>query len=168
MFSGHVSNLGELAWIYPAPIARALARLRDEDFAAMKPGRYELEGSDMILQVLDLQTRPYMENRPEVHRRYVDVQFLVSGAEIIRVVTDTGQNRVVENLLAERDILFYEDAANETQLLMQPGSFAVFFPHDVHRPNCAVDQPGPIRKVVIKVAMSLNNGCASSAGGLPR
>jgi len=43
-------------------------------------------------------------------------------------------------------------------LYMTPGSFAILLPNDVHRPCCAVDQPMPIRKVVVKVRVALLNG----------
>ena len=44
---------------------------------------------------------------------------------------------------------------NESTLTMTPGSFAVFFPSDVHRPGCLLDQSATVRKVVIKVRASL-------------
>jgi YhcH/YjgK/YiaL family protein len=154
MFFGHIANAGDVERTYPAAVAKAIRYLQAQDFNAMKPGRYELDGDKLILQVLDLQTRPFEENWPEIHRKYIDVQLLAAGEEIIRVTTDPGDLIVVDDKLAERDILFYADAPNEAQLYMQPGNFAVFFPQDVHRPNCALAAPCPIRKVVLKVALS--------------
>ncbi|MDI6936784.1 YhcH/YjgK/YiaL family protein, partial [Serratia sp. Se-PFBMAAmG] len=40
---------------------------------------------------------------------------------------------------------------DETWIRMVPGTFAVFFPQDIHRPNCAPDLPAAIRKVVVKI-----------------
>ena len=86
------------------------------------------------------------------------VQFLVRGREKIGVASDTGNNGVAEDLLAERDLLFCKTMENESTLTMTPGSFAVFLPTDVHRPGCAFDQPEAIRKVVVKVRVSLLAG----------
>ena len=36
---------------------------------------------------------------------------------------------------------------------MQPGSYAMFFPWDVHIPAIQVEEPAKIRKIVIKVAL---------------
>lgn len=47
-----------------------------------------------------------MENRPEVHRRYIDIQFLAWGEEKIGIAIDTGNNKVSESLLEQRDIIF--------------------------------------------------------------
>lgn len=50
--------------------------------------------------------------RPEVHRKNVDVQFLVSGTELIGVAADRGDNLIHQELLAQRDIIFYQEVAD--------------------------------------------------------
>ncbi|MEE6081785.1 YhcH/YjgK/YiaL family protein, partial [Avibacterium paragallinarum] len=52
------------------------------------------------------------------------------------------------------DILFYQSAKNESELVMRKGNFAIFFPEDIHRPACIDDNPCQIRKVVVKIALS--------------
>ncbi|MNE77603.1 Toxin-antitoxin biofilm protein TabA [compost metagenome] len=105
--------------------------------------------------MLDLHTQQPSDLRPEVHRQNVDVQFLVSGSELIGVAADRGDNPIHQELLAQRDIIFYQDVADESWLTMQPGNFAVFFPPDVHRPACINQQPCDIRKVVVKIPLAL-------------
>ena len=155
MIFGSIHNPASMPDWLPAPLKAALDCLRTTDFAALAPGRHELSGDDIFFQVIDLTTKPAAENRPEVHRAYIDVQFLVRGTEKIGFAIDTGCNVVAEDLLAERDLLFYEAAENESEIVMAPGSFAMFFPSDVHRPACAVAAPSPIRKVVVKVRVAL-------------
>jgi len=47
------------------------------------------------------------------------------------------------------------DITNENFVIVKPGEFAVFFPWEVHRPNCqAGDKPSQVKKVVLKVKMS--------------
>ena len=151
MIYGHIGNLGAARHWMPAPLQRALDCLETTDFAALAPGRHELEGEDAFFQVIDLTTRSMDQNRPEVHRTYIDVQFLVRGSEKIGFAADDGSNAVASDMLKERDLLLYEDVENESFIDMVPGSFAVFFPNDVHRPACMVDGPCAIRKVVVKV-----------------
>ena len=139
--------------IYPAAIRKALTFLKENDLAAHEPGRFELDGDRMILQVLDQTTAP----RADVHRKYVDVQFLAAGGpERIGWYEDLGDNEVDEELLETRDIIFYKNnpAAAEGVIEMRPGTYAAFFPWDVHIP--AIEAEGgsaPIRKIVIKVAV---------------
>lgn len=158
MIFGHVNDLGSaFAWL-PTPLKTAVEHLKQTDFNALPAGNYDLQGKDIYVQVIDMTTKPFAETRPEVHRQYIDVQFLVRGQEKIGVASDTGNNGVAEDLLAERDLLFCKTMENESTLTMTPGSFAVFLPTDVHRPGCAFDQPEAIRKVVVKVRLSLLAG----------
>ena len=155
MIYGHIKDLASsFAWL-PTPLNTAVEHLKTTDFAALPAGNYELQGNDIRVQVIDMLTRPQADARPEVHRQFIDVQFLVQGAEKIGVAADTGHNLVFSDQLTERDLLLYTNVDNESTLTMTPGSFAVFFPTDVHRPGCVVDQPQTIRKVVIKVRTSL-------------
>jgi YhcH/YjgK/YiaL family protein len=155
MISGHIGQLQEFLPLVPMPLRVALQHLKDTDFTPLPAGTYDLSGKDIYVQVIDMTTKPVAECRPEVHRQYADVQFLVQGRERIGVASDTGAHKVAEDLLAARDLLFYADVQDETTLTMRPGSFAVFMPGDVHRPGGAVDGPEPIRKVVMKVRVSL-------------
>ena len=145
------------AWL-PQPFKTVIEHLKQTDFQALPVGNYDLQGKDIYVQVFDMTTKPFAETRPEVHRQYADVQFSVCGCERIGVASDDGSNAVAEDLLAERDLLFYAGVKNESMLTMTPGSFAVFLPSDVHRPGCAFDQPEAIRKVVVKVRVSLLAG----------
>lgn len=155
MIFGHVRDLeAGFAWL-PEPLQFALRHLKETDFSTLPNGPYELRGRDIHVSVMELSTKPVAEARPEIHHEYLDVQFLLTGAERIGVVADSGSNVVTEDLLAERDLLFYADVVGESWLNLQPGNFAILLPNDVHRPCCAVEQPMTIRKVVVKVRVSL-------------
>ncbi len=158
MISGHIHERSNLAYL-PDALQRAVRYLQNTDLVAHETGRFELEGDNMILQVLDLTTSPRDTLRPECHRKYIDVQFLASGqSERIAWYTDSGDNIIDENLLdTPRDICFYKNNPNarESFIEMQVGSYAMFFPWDVHIPAIAVKETSPIRKIVIKVALEL-------------
>lgn len=155
MIFGHISN--ENPCNLPEAIQRALQFLRSTDFSQQEAGEVEIDERDIYAQIIDMTTRPKAENRPEVHRRYIDIQFLAWGEEIIGVAADCGNNKISESLLAERDIIFYHGAENESEITMTPGSYAIFFPQDVHRPACIKNKATPIRKVVVKVALTALN-----------
>ncbi|NYZ13886.1 YhcH/YjgK/YiaL family protein [Azospirillum sp. RWY-5-1] len=155
MLFGNVHTLQDMAGWLPEPIRIAVEHLRDTDFLAMPVGNYELRGQDIVVQVFDVTTRVIEQTRPEVHRKHIDVQFLCRGHERIGVAVDTGNNKVAEDLLEQRDLLFYEAMEDESTLTMRPGNFAVFFPTDVHRPACVDGEPERVRKVVIKIRTAL-------------
>ncbi len=157
MFFGHISQPD--IHIYPSAVRTALEFLKNSDFNQLATGRYLIKGDpikgDLIYaQVLDLETQQKSAILPEVHRNYLDVQYLHSGQERIGVAIDSGKNVVAKQYDAARDILFYQEVADESELVMRPGNFAVFFPSDVHRPACIDQQTGKIRKIVVKIAIS--------------
>lgn len=163
MIFGNINNefFDRQLSVLPSALRAAIRFLKDTDLANHEPGRFELELDKVpvILQVLDLQTAPREKLRPEIHRTYVDVQFLAAGGpERAGYYSDDRQNEVEEDLLdTPRDILFYKsrpDAAEGT-IEMIPGTYAVYFPWDVHIPAVQTgDQPANIRKIVIKVPMA--------------
>lgn len=162
MLYGNVTNefFEQQAAILPRPLGDALRFLRDTDLAAHEPGRFEIElgGVPMILQVLDLTTAPRESLKPEIHRKNIDVQFLAAGGpEAAGFYDDDGSNQVDEDLLdTPRDILFYQNnpSAPEGRIALTVGTYAVYFPWDVHIPAIQTgDAPAPIRKIVVKVPM---------------
>ncbi|TKI02830.1 YhcH/YjgK/YiaL family protein [Martelella alba] len=153
MICGHIDNSNPA--LMAEPFARAIRYLRQTDFSAMPAGRYTEPETGYVVQVIDVQTQPKERLSPEVHRQHIDVQFLVNGRELIGVATDNGNNTIKEQYLAERDIIFYHDVENESMIKMIPGSYAIFLPEDVHRPACIDGAISRIRKVVIKIPVSL-------------
>ncbi|ARU92776.1 YhcH/YjgK/YiaL family protein [Tatumella citrea] len=152
MIFGHISR--PLTCRFPDVIMKGLDFLRGTDFTFLPAGRIEIDGENMFAQVLDLTTAPIEENKPESHYRYLDIQFLASGCEKIGVTINSGKNKTLPTPPGYKDIVFYSPVENESFLTMEPGSFAIFFPEDIHRPACAIREPLAIRKVVVKIDIS--------------
>ncbi|EBV1907219.1 YhcH/YjgK/YiaL family protein [Salmonella enterica subsp. enterica serovar Kande] len=153
MIFGHIAQPDPCR--LPSAIEQALDFLRTTDFRTLEPGVVEIDGQNIFAQIIDMTTRDAAENRPEVHRRYLDIQFLAWGEEKIGLAIDTGNNEISESLLEQRDIIFYRSSEHESFFEMIPGSYAIFFPQDVHRPGCNKTVAIPIRKIVVKVAISV-------------
>lgn len=137
---------------YSPQVERAIEYCRKTDFSDWKDGRYPID-EDFIVQVNDRVTRDKEQNFPEVHRKFVDFQFMLKGRDYIGFYPDEGNNEIAEDYLAEMDTIFYKEnpQVTEQMLPMHEGNFAVFFPEDVHRPLCRMDQPEAIRIIVIKL-----------------
>lgn len=139
---------------YPKAIQTALEYLKANDFTKMETGVYEIQGKDIYAQVMDCETKPLEEGKPEVHEKYVDVQFVASGKEKIGFTPDTGKYEVAERF-DERDLIFYKSVEDEGYLEARPGSYNIFFPGDVHKPGLISGESMTIRKVVVKVSVAL-------------
>ena len=150
MIFGNLENLGDIS-IYPRVIQTAIKYLAETDLINLEAGIYELQGRDMYVQVSNIETAPKEDKKPEVHRKYIDVQYLVEGKERIGVAVDTGRNKIIDQYDEEKDVLFYEECENEFEIIMTPGAFVVLFPNIVHRPACNDGEIVKIKKVVIKI-----------------
>lgn len=162
MIYGNVNNefFEQQAAILSKPLRDALHFLKTADLEHHEAGRFpmDLDGVPVILQVMDLTTAPREKLNPEIHRKYIDVQFCVSGGpEKATYYTDDGSNKVKSDELAtERDILFYENNPEvlENSVYVTPGTYAIYLPWDVHVPGQnAGDESFAFRKIVMKVPM---------------
>ena len=79
MIFDSLKNLEQYKTVHPR-IYRGLQLLRDTDFAALTESRYEVEGEDLFFFLQDYETRP-VNDTPEAHRKYADIQFVLSGRE---------------------------------------------------------------------------------------
>ena len=140
--------------IYPPAIRRALRYLMEHDTAAMEPGRYAIEGDSMFAVVVDVDLSETEQIRPEAHRTYIDVQFWPEAPVRFGCFPLSEASRMTE-ARPDSDVWYYQGEPDEAFITGRPGSFAVFFPWDVHRPDLLIGAPGRIRKCVVKVAMAL-------------
>lgn len=115
-------------------------------------GRYEIEGTALYALVSSYETEPADTRRFETHRIYADVQVLIGGEERIDSSPEAPKDVVVEYNGA-KDIEFWGVPRRFISLAMTPGTFAVFFPNELHRPNCHLDAKAGVRKIVVKVRM---------------
>ncbi|MGD9647931.1 MAG: YhcH/YjgK/YiaL family protein, partial [Pirellulales bacterium] len=56
---------------------------------------------------------------------------------------------------AQRDHVFYARNSHARPYELTAGQFAIFFPEDVHEPNCHCGPPAGVQKVVVKIAREL-------------
>mgnify|MGYP000849064242 CR=1 FL=1 len=148
MILGHIDS-PSLAGCHPE-LVRAIGIALDVQPQACAPGRYELEGDRLFMNVMHLTTQLPDEKKAEQHRAYVDIQILLAGEERI-LYGVAGSGRQCETWHEEEDYQLCGEIDNPHSLLLRPGMFAVFMPDEPHKPGCTVGEPGEIKKVVIKL-----------------
>ena len=67
---------------YPAAIVRALDFLKNTDLQELPGGRHAIEGDMMYANVDDVETKLFETTKPESHKNYIDIQFMVKGQRI--------------------------------------------------------------------------------------
>lgn len=155
MIFGHISTLQKDAPLLPKSLVKGLEYLAKTDLAALPVGKHEIEGKDIYVAVSEYETQPREVRRAEAHVDYLDIQFIISGQEMIAYSLLSADNEVLSDELAAKDAIFYKTVQQETELVMTPGMYAIFFPWDVHRPNCTLTAATKVKKAVVKIKMSL-------------
>lgn len=110
-------------------------------------GKYELDGNKVFV-LIDSYCTSLEEKKWEAHRRYIDIQLVVKNCEKMGYAP-LQQMEQVSDYDQENDLIFYKGKGSF--FIVNPGTFVIFFPHDVHMPGIAVDKPEIIKKIVIKI-----------------
>jgi YhcH/YjgK/YiaL family protein len=126
------------------------AAVRMKAIAVGETNRIELAGGAFVIeQVYNSKVRA--DGFFESHRKYIDVQAVFEGAELMEIV-DIARAVVRQPYNPERDFIIYEDCSETSALRVGVGEAAVFFPSDVHMPGlCVTREPAVVRKAVVKV-----------------
>ena len=135
----------------PSRLARALEYLRATDMRSVALGRHDLDGDHLFALVQEYTTRTADQCVWEAHRRYIDVQFVVTGAERMGDRESRRRCGSAKPTMSARDVAFFEPGSEFVTI--RAGMFAIFGPEDVHSPCHAAGQPGLVRKVVVKAAV---------------
>lgn len=130
------------------PGSAANARLHGMAAGAVE--RHELGGGVFVMEQV-YQTKPRSAVFFESHRKYIDLQLVVAGEEVMEVI-DRSRSAEKQPYAAERDLIMYHDVAGASIVRLSAGHATVFFPVDVHMPSLELPTgPGLVRKAVIKI-----------------
>ena len=148
-----VTDLEHLGKQSPAAslLGKALYFLRRADLCGLSDGEVEIEGRRAYAIVQRYRTALTPSPRFEFHKKYIDIQYIVSGAEVIGWAP-AGRMAVTDAYDADKDICFGTVRVGEwTPVYLPAGQLAVFYPEDAHAPKMAAGAPGPVIKVVVKL-----------------
>lgn len=136
----------------------ALARLAGEPAVPGAPadGRHDLEGEQLYAILSTYEAGDPAAKSFEAHRRYIDIQAVLSGREELFWAPLAGLAESRPYSPAEDAAFFADPPGGGTALPLEHGLFVVLFPQDAHKPGCRArpergGADGTVRKLVIKV-----------------
>ena len=144
-------NIAKCATYYPIHpyFPQAFEYIRSISQANFSVQRTELPGAELYAMQQQYLTKPRQQGVWEAHRKYIDIQYILEGEELI--------NFAWLNDLKLGEYLEHSDhqkADGEgSPLFLKAGEFAVFFPQDVHMPGLAVNKSVEVKKIVCKLAV---------------
>ena len=128
----------------------------NDDFLKIKDGECikEMLNDDMFV----LKQAYITKNREscffESHKKYIDIQYMVKGNEIMDI-TSIDNLKIVNDYDEKTDFIKYENKSeNISSLLIKEKELAIFYPNDAHQPCIKTDKNELIYKAVIKVPVN--------------
>lgn len=123
------------------------------DFDLSQPdGDYEVDGKNMIAKVQSYETSPAETRKFESHREYYDVQVIRVGCERQDVAL-AAELEPLAPFDTVKDVVKLKAPQVFSSVVMDPGKFVVYYPQDIHRPNCNLTGVCKVRKICMKVKM---------------
>lgn len=124
--------------------------LKNADIKELPLGLQVID-ENLKMNVQEYETRPTVGRKLlyEKHCQYIDVQCVLSGAELQGTVK-IEQGEVVKAYNEERDIAMYV-SRDVPFYLISAGEFTIFFPDDIHTTNYGFGERTTARKIVFKV-----------------
>ena len=124
----------------------ALKKLASRNYEV---GKYEIDGKNIYAMVQEYDTKPVAEKKFEIHKDYIDIQYIISGEELMGYES-------LDKLEPMGDYkpdaqLFYMNGEYD-KIKLCAGELVVFFPNEPHAPGVAVDDiPSAVKKIVVKI-----------------
>ena len=115
----------------------------------LEVGRYDLDGNNLFALVQSYTGKEHCEGKWETHEKYIDLQYVLSGTEIIKCV-DFTKLTLVGCYDESMDLAFYEDYKEDSLSVLESDMFGIYFPHDAHMPGLKVNNE-EINKIVFKI-----------------
>lgn len=136
-----------------AKMKKAVDFLANPKSAELPDGKYAIEGNTIFAQVQTYTTAEPKKVLFEAHKKYIDIQYIVSGEEIIDYI-DLENIEMVRPYDEKYDICFgVADLSMCVPLRLAAGDMVVFFPEDAHAPKLPYITPAKVKKIVVKVAV---------------
>ncbi|MGG7993113.1 YhcH/YjgK/YiaL family protein [Klebsiella aerogenes] len=148
-----IGNIHHLQSWLPDALRQAIEHVKAHVNEATPLGKHDIDGNNLFYLISEDSTEPQAERRAEYHARYLDIQIVLRGQEGMTFSTlPAGEPQT--DWLADKDIAFLAEGAQEKTIILNEGDFVVFYPGEVHKPLCAVGAPAKVRKAVVKVLMA--------------
>ena len=158
MIADRIENWRATPLFAAHPVWREAFEWIEKRAGTAEDGDYSLEESGCLVHVMSYGLKTREEARWESHRRLIDLQFTIEGAEAI-------DWEPVESLQPaceydeENDFEFYAGPERGAgRIDNRRGHFCVFFPGDGHRPQLELPGHDRVRKLVVKIPLEAVTG----------
>ncbi|AHG77692.1 N-acetylneuraminate anomerase [Mannheimia varigena] len=138
----------------PSVFSRLCQKLKTLDLANLELGWQELE-EGIRMNVMSFETSTAEGKKAEMHRKFVDIQLLIEGEEMIEYGLSQPDLSKYDEYRDEDDYQLTDAIDDKNEVVLKPNMFAIFFPYEPHKPGNAVNGNKTLKKLVVKVPAEL-------------
>lgn len=138
----------------PPVLVRLCQKLQKLDLINLELGWQNLEDG-IRMNVMAFETSPAEGKKAEIHRKFIDIQLLIEGEEMIEYGIKEPDLTKYDEYQAEDDYQLTPAIDDKNEVILQPNMFAVFLPYEPHKPGNSVNGNKPLKKLVVKVPVEL-------------
>lgn len=149
MIIDSIKNAAKYYSVHPSfeTAFKALAAIDD----STEDGRITVDGENIFINLSAYTNKNVDDCAYESHRKYIDIQYVVTGREFIDLCP-AEELEITEDRLETDDIAFFKNGEAYSRADLTEGAFVIIFPEEAHRPCVAPDGKGvKVRKAVAKI-----------------
>lgn len=126
--------------------------LRQVDWHRYPLGDFPLGEDGVFIRSLEYETTEPgpLRGNLETHRKYIDVQCILSGAEMVRYAM-LDQLISIRDYHEPSDVTLHQQSGIVSEIMLHEGNCIIFFPTDGHEPGCILNKKQRVRKMVFKI-----------------
>jgi YhcH/YjgK/YiaL family protein len=114
-------------------------------------GNYEIDEKNIYAFISSYKTKLEAEGKFEAHRKYIDIQCIINGTEVIGFES-SDKVKLIEDYKDGNDICFYELNKDYDKIVLNKGEFVIITTDELHAPNMSLnDISADVKKVVVKI-----------------
>lgn len=146
MILSHISDSARYESLHPL-FKQVFDYIKSHDLLNVPAERIVLDGDKLFINVADAKLVAKETQKLEVHQKYIDIHFPLSGSEIVgwKHLSVVGESEAPFDV--ENDFALYAEKPS-TYYTVNPGEFYIVYPEDAHAP---IIGEGTLRKLIVKV-----------------
>jgi len=149
MWSGNIKDVKGYGVLPKEALEEIQEFIGKNDLHLLEKGRYVLSDKDFV-NVSEYTTKEY-DGKYEVHKKYADVQLIISGCEKIRYADK--HSEIIKEYDETGDY-YLCNVKGEKELTLTSGQACVFLPEEPHAPSLNCDGEQKVKKAVFKILIN--------------
>lgn len=124
--------------------------LKGRELDKLEAGRYDI--NERVFAIVQIyQTEPESQVKWEAHKKYFDIQYVVSGKEKFLIIQKSKLNETVPYDDAKDIAFFGETMDSADSVILLPGDLVIVGPEEAHKPRCMIKESQSVKKIIVKV-----------------